>query len=92
MTVTHLQVMLLMEGKAHAYVFASPGSKRWDTCAPEAILLAMGGELTDMNGNHYNYSKNTQYSNSKGVLGTAKGVDHSWYLKRVPEEVKQALK
>lgn len=32
-----------MEGKAHAYVFASDGCKRWDTCAPEAILHAVGG-------------------------------------------------
>ena len=54
------KVMLLMEGRAHAYVFPSPGQlplnssspsnfiedskpgcKKWDTCAPEAILHAM---------------------------------------------------
>lgn len=32
-----------MEGRASAYVFASPGCKKWDTCAPEAILTAVGG-------------------------------------------------
>jgi len=32
---TFLQVLLLMEGQATAYVFASPGCKKWDTCAPE---------------------------------------------------------
>lgn len=42
--------MLLMEGKAHVYVFASPGCKKWDTCAPQAILEAAGGVLTDMKG------------------------------------------
>ena len=33
-----------MEGKASAYVFASLGTKKWDTCGPEAILHAVGGK------------------------------------------------
>ena len=41
-----LKVLRVIEGDAHAYVFASPGTKKWDTCAPEAILVAMGGRLT----------------------------------------------
>ena len=40
------KVLRVIEGDAHAYVFASPGTKKWDTCAPEAILVAMGGALT----------------------------------------------
>ena len=39
------KVLLLIEGKAHAYVFPSPGCKKWDTCAPEAILHALGGKV-----------------------------------------------
>ena len=31
------------------------GCKKWDTCAPEAILHAMGGKLTDMKGQDYQY-------------------------------------
>lgn len=38
-----MQVIQLVEGRASAYVFASPGCKKWDTCAPEAILTAVGG-------------------------------------------------
>lgn len=38
-----VQVIQLVEGRASAYVFASPGCKKWDTCAPEAILTAVGG-------------------------------------------------
>lgn len=30
-----------LEGAA-AYVFASPGCKKWDTAAPEAVLIAAG--------------------------------------------------
>lgn len=40
----YLQIIQLVEGKASAYVFASPGCKKWDTCAPEAILHAVGGD------------------------------------------------
>lgn len=51
------KAILLMEGLAHAYVFASHGCKKWDTCAPEAVLNAMGGRLTDMDGKNYSYDK-----------------------------------
>ena len=40
------KVLQLIDGQAHAYVFASPGCKKWDTCAPEAVLSAIGGTLT----------------------------------------------
>ena len=83
--------MLLMEGKAHAYVFASKGCKRWDTCAPEAILHAIGGKLTDLHGQTYSYNAETSFPNTGGVLATAPGEDHRWYLTHIPEEVKQRL-
>lgn len=40
------QIIQLVEGKASAYVFASPGCKKWDTCATEAILHAVGGNTS----------------------------------------------
>lgn len=83
--------MLLLEGKANAYVFASPGCKRWDTCAPEAVLHAAGGALTDLYGDNYPYDADTEHPNTKGVLATAPGEQHSWYLSRIPDQVKQEL-
>lgn len=32
------KVLNVIEGKAHAYVFPSAGSKRWDTCAPKTLI------------------------------------------------------
>ena len=32
------KAMLVMEGQAHVYLHPSPGCKKWDTCAPEAVL------------------------------------------------------
>jgi len=86
------KVILLMEGKAHAYVFPSPGCKKWDTCAPEAILHAMGGLLTDMKGQHYKYDKNVEHRNSEGVLATAVASDHAAYLNAIPQELKDNVK
>ncbi|KAK9295805.1 hypothetical protein QLX08_010014 [Tetragonisca angustula] len=86
------KVILLLEGKAHAYVFASKGCKRWDTCAPEAVLCAVGGTLTDFHGEQYSYNAETTYSNERGVLATAPGQIHQWYLNHIPYEVKQKLK
>lgn len=85
------KVLLLIEGKAHAYVFASPGCKKWDTCAPEVLLHCVGGCLTDMHGNPLQYHKNVQHKNGGGVLATFDKASHDWYVKRVPEDVKKAL-
>ncbi|XP_051511457.1 3'(2'),5'-bisphosphate nucleotidase 1-like isoform X2 [Myxocyprinus asiaticus] len=83
------KIIQLVEGKASAYVFASPGCKKWDTCAPEAILHAVGGKLTDMHGNAYRYNADVKHMNSAGVLATLR--DHQYYLSRVPQAVLEAL-
>ncbi|XP_062322895.1 3'(2'),5'-bisphosphate nucleotidase 1 isoform X1 [Osmerus eperlanus] len=84
------KIIQLVEGKASAYVFASLGCKKWDTCAPEAILHAVGGKLTDMHGNAYRYDANVKHMNSTGVLATLR--NHQYYASRVPQSVLQALK
>lgn len=85
------KVLQLLEGKAHSYVFASAGCKRWDTCGPEAVLEAAGGVLTDIHGDHYDYRRTDHVTNTKGVLGTAKGTDHASVLAKIPDSVKSAL-
>ncbi|KAF3703018.1 3'(2'),5'-bisphosphate nucleotidase 1 [Channa argus] len=84
------KIIQLVEGKATAYVFASPGCKKWDTCAPEAILHAVGGKLTNIFGNPYHYDAKVKHMNSAGVLATL--CNHEYYVSRVPPSVMQALK
>ncbi|XP_078213470.1 3'(2'),5'-bisphosphate nucleotidase 1-like [Callithrix jacchus] len=83
------KIIQLIEGKASAYVFASPGCKKWDTCAPEVILHAVGGKLTDIHGNVLQYHKDVKHLNSAGVLATLRNYDY--YASRVPDSVKNAL-
>ena len=85
------KVALILQGKAHAYVFASPGCKKWDTAAPEAILHAAGGTLTDIHGNQLEYWEDVQRRNAAGVLATPPGGNQEWYLERIPDSVKEAL-
>lgn len=85
------KVLQLLEGNAHAYVFASAGCKKWDTCAPEAVLEAQGGMLTDILGKHYRYGKDVSFPNAAGVLGTASGTSHEDILSKLPDSVKQAM-
>ncbi|KAK8763551.1 hypothetical protein V5799_033840 [Amblyomma americanum] len=85
------KVLLLIEGKAHAYVFPSKGCKKWDTCAPEAILHATGGLLTDIHGNRLQYHKDVDHVNSGGVLATCLKEQHEWFKNHIPPEVAKTL-
>jgi len=81
------KVLQVIEGVADAYVFASPGCKKWDTCAPEAVLRALGGTLTDINGKDIAYDCLDEFRNLTGVLATR--ADHQSYVSRIPNSVKE---
>ncbi|KAK7104394.1 3'(2'),5'-bisphosphate nucleotidase 1-like isoform X4 [Littorina saxatilis] len=81
------KVLLLIEGKAHAYVFASKGCKKWDTCAPEAVLHAVGGRLTDLLGKPIPYGANVKFPNASGVLATV--ANHDWYVSQIPDDIRE---
>ncbi|XP_047033662.1 3'(2'),5'-bisphosphate nucleotidase 1 isoform X3 [Helicoverpa zea] len=85
------KVLQLLEGKASIYVFASSGCKKWDTCAPEAVLTAAGGKLTDILGDFYKYGGGESKPNKTGVLAAVNGELHNYALKRIPQELKDAL-
>uniref|UniRef100_A0A1A9W5P8 3'(2'),5'-bisphosphate nucleotidase 1 n=1 Tax=Glossina brevipalpis TaxID=37001 RepID=A0A1A9W5P8_9MUSC len=81
------KVLHLLEGKAHAYVFASAGTKKWDTCAPEAVLEAEGGILTDLKGQHYSYSKDVDHVNVNGILASMSHMCHDNIVKKLPSHI-----
>ncbi|XP_049877778.1 3'(2'),5'-bisphosphate nucleotidase 1 isoform X1 [Pectinophora gossypiella] len=85
------KVLQLLEGVASVYVFASPGCKKWDTCAPEAVLAAAGGKLTDILGNMYKYGAAESRPNKTGVLAAVNEELHSFALSQIPQELKDKL-
>jgi len=52
-----LKVGLLATAICDLYIHPSPGLKEWDTCAPEAILRAAGGAISDSWGHPLQYNK-----------------------------------
>merc|ERR1712135_132864 len=83
------KVLQVMFGNADAYVFASKGCKKWDTCAPEAVLCAAGGELTDIHGDKMQYHATVNKQNLGGTIATFK--HHKLIADLVPQHVKDAL-
>lgn len=72
-----LQVLYLLDGKAHVYVNPGTNSRRWDVCASDAILKAAGGQLTNVHGISYTYGENSVKFpiNRFGIFASAPGVD-----------------
>ena len=58
----------IAEGRADLYVHFSGKTYLWDTCAPEAVLCAAGGVLTDVAGVRYRYDGRT-LENRRGLIG-----------------------
>jgi 3'(2'), 5'-bisphosphate nucleotidase len=68
-----LKVGLIAEGAADLYLHLSPRSSRWDTCAPEALLRAAGGALTDATGVPYVYD-GVELANARGIIACSPPV------------------
>lgn len=51
-----LKVSLLATQEADIYVHPSLGCKEWDVCAPDAIIRAAGGRMTDCWGRPFRYN------------------------------------
>jgi len=45
-----VKVSTIARGRTDLYVHTSRGTKLWDSCAPHALLVAAGGQLTDVRG------------------------------------------
>ncbi|VDO08650.1 unnamed protein product [Rodentolepis nana] len=85
------RMLMLLEGVAHAYIYASLGCKRWDTCAVEALINAVGGKLTGIDGREYSYAAGVQPMDCRGLIVTPNTAWHEEYVKRMPPSIVQSL-
>jgi 3'(2'), 5'-bisphosphate nucleotidase len=63
----------LARGDARLYVHPVSGTKLWDSCAPHALLLGCGGQMTDVRGAALTYLDES-IVNQRGLLATVGGV------------------
>jgi REG-2-like HAD superfamily hydrolase len=80
--------LMLLEGEAQGAMLLREGAKKWDTCAGEALLRAIGGCTTDAVGRKYDYAHNLN-----GVLnlsGSASSVDANFH-RAFTREIRRTL-
>jgi 3'(2'), 5'-bisphosphate nucleotidase len=64
-----LKVALVSEGSRDLYVYPGSQTKIWDSCGPEAILVAAGGKVTDSEGNALCYTAES-LKNPRGLVAS----------------------
>ncbi|CAF0743869.1 unnamed protein product [Brachionus calyciflorus] len=86
------KALALVDGKADYYIYPKDGTKRWDTCGPEALIKALGGCMTDIFGNEYSYEKNAEIleENCNGIVFSLK-EDNSEVIKYFTQDIKDQV-
>jgi len=64
-----LKIGMVAEATRDLYVYTGGRTKIWDTCGPEAILLAAGGRMTDMDGRPLDYGSK-DLMNRRGIIAS----------------------
>jgi 3'(2'), 5'-bisphosphate nucleotidase len=77
-----LKAAAVADGTVDAYVAQRSAGKRWDVCAPDAILSAAGALLTDVNGNAIDY-RSEDLENRRGLLAANAELHHE-LVRRLP--------
>jgi 3'(2'), 5'-bisphosphate nucleotidase len=64
-----LKVALVSQGDRDLYLYPGQHTKLWDTCGPEAILVAAGGRVSDLDGHPLVYTE-AELANRNGVIAS----------------------
>jgi 3'(2'), 5'-bisphosphate nucleotidase len=64
-----LKVAMVADARRDLYVYPGSRTKLWDTCGPEAVLVAAGGRLTDVHGHPLDYA-HTDLQNTGGIIAS----------------------
>jgi 3'(2'), 5'-bisphosphate nucleotidase len=82
-----VKIGLITEQLADLYLHMSPGTKQWDTCAPEIILIEAGGRLTDLFGQPLRYN-GVRVDNRNGIVAT-NGAAHEMVIDNLAPLLKE---
>jgi fructose-1,6-bisphosphatase/inositol monophosphatase family enzyme len=67
----------IIQGKHSAVCAPRATMRRWDTCAPEAVLYGAGACATDMSGTEYSYCPSSLPIIENGAIWTNDSILHS---------------
>jgi 3'(2'), 5'-bisphosphate nucleotidase len=70
------KMLRVIRGDASVHL-QGPGASRWDTCAGEALLMALGGVVTSLDGLPYQYIQDSCYDNADGFVAARTPELHS---------------
>lgn len=76
------KVLQVVSGASDVYVHNGI-IKKWDICAPNAIINSLGGKFTTLKGDDVSYSAEDAVVSSGGVLATTSHVLHSKLVGRL---------
>jgi 3'-phosphoadenosine 5'-phosphosulfate (PAPS) 3'-phosphatase len=79
---TGVKIAMVARGEADVYAHPTLGTKLWDSAAPQVLLHATGGCLTDMRGQPLPYDQ-AVVDNRWGLLATRRGVDHAQLVEQL---------
>lgn len=75
------KVLQVVNNNVTAYVHSAI-IKKWDICAGNAILNAVGGRMSSLShDNDIDYSSDTDVVNTGGILATVS--NHKWYFDKL---------
>lgn len=86
------KVLNVIDGKSDYYLYPKDGTKRWDTCAPEALIRSLNGTMTDIFGREYSYKvdENDFVQNCYGIVfGLEKNNDK--VIQHLSDELKNTV-
>lgn len=78
---TGVKIARVARGVADIYAHPSGGTKLWDSCAPQAILHAAGGRLTDFDGAPLRFL-DAEISHRRGLLASPRAF-HAQLVERM---------
>jgi 3'(2'), 5'-bisphosphate nucleotidase len=86
------KTLTVIDGTSDCYLYPKDGCKRWDTCAPEALIRSLNGCLTDVFDKEYSYENRPEdfLENCYGVVASLDENNSKW-IKYVSEEVKSSV-
>lgn len=59
---------MMLKGEADMMAYVGSATSKWDSCAGESIVKAMGGYFTTPLGNQISYDPNESLSNQEGIF------------------------